>query len=104
MEKQVTEGAVAGANNGQSAAGAAKCPVAHGARGHGNRDWWPDALDISVLHRNSSLSDPMGAEFDYAKEFETLDLDAVMKDLNAVMTDSQDWWGEDVGDYGVRMR
>ena len=60
MEKKVTEAAAAVANNDQTVAGAAKCPVAHGARGRRNREWWPDALDISVLHRNSSLSDPMG--------------------------------------------
>src|ERR1051325_6253535 len=88
MEKQVTEAAVAGTHNDETVAGAAKCPVAHGARGRRNRDWWPDALDISVLHRNSSLSDPMGAGFDYGKEFESLDLDAVIKDLHVLMTDS----------------
>src|SRR5690349_2748240 len=91
------------ANNGQTAADAAKCPVAHGARGHRNRDWWPDALDISVLHRNSSLSDPMGAEFDYAKEFNSLDLNAVIQDLHKLMTDSQDWWPADFGHYGGLM-
>ena len=105
MEKQITEAAPAVPNNGQPVAGA-KCPVAHGVRGPRNRDWWPDALDISVLHRNSSLSDPMGDRFDYAKEFESLDLDAVIKDLHALMTDSQDWWPADFGHYGplfVRM-
>jgi catalase-peroxidase len=100
MEKEVVETAAAVANNGQTVAGAAKCPVAHGARGHRNRDWWPEALDISVLHRNSNLSDPMGAGFDYAKAFESLDLDAVIKDLHALMTDSQDWWPADFGHYG----
>ena len=79
MEKQTNEAAVAGAHNDN---GASKCPVAHSARGRRNRDWWPDALDISTLHRNSSLSDPMGRGFDYAKEFESLDLDAVIKDLH----------------------
>ena len=63
-----------------------KCPFT-GARGHVNRDWWPDALDVSVLHRNSTLSDPMGEAFDYAKEFKTLDLNAVIKDLHALMTE-----------------
>jgi catalase-peroxidase len=100
MEKQLTETAVADANNDQTVAGAAKCPVAHGARGRRNRDWWPDALDISVLHRNSTLSDPMGDGFDYARAFESLDLDAVIKDLHALMTDSQDWWPADFGHYG----
>src|SRR4051794_38820750 len=103
MEKEVTEAAAAVANNDRTVAGAAKCPVAHGARGRRNREWWPDALDISVLHRNSSLSDPMGDGFDYAKEFESLDLDAVIKDLHAVMTDSQDWWPADFGHYGGLM-
>ncbi len=100
MEKEVIEPAAAVSNNGQTVAGAAKCPVAHGARGRRNRDWWPEALDISVLHRNSSLSDPMGNGFDYAKAFESLDLNAVIKDLHALITDSQDWWPADFGHYG----
>jgi catalase-peroxidase len=83
--------------------GAGKCPFAGGTRGRTNRDWWPDALDVSVLHRNSGKSDPMGASFDYAKEFDTLDLNAVIKDLNALMTDSQDWWPADFGHYGGLM-
>ncbi len=83
---------------------AGKCPVNHGgSRGRRNREWWPDALDIEMLHRNSVLSDPMGAGFDYAKEFETLDLDAVIADLHALMTDSQDWWPADFGHYGGLM-
>jgi len=76
---------------------AGKCPFTHG---HTNRDWWPDHLDIQVLHRNSNLSDPMGEAFDYAKEFKTLDLNAVIKDLQALMTDSQPWWPADFGHYG----
>jgi catalase-peroxidase len=76
-----------------------KCPVA-GIRHHTNRDWWPTQLDVQVLHRNSALSDPMGKEFDYAKEFKSLDLDAVVKDLRALMTDSQEWWPADFGHYG----
>ena len=79
-----------------------KCPFT-GARGRGNRDWWPDALDVSVLHRNSTLSDPMGEAFDYAKEFKTLDLNAVIKDLHALMTESQEWWPADFGHYGGLM-
>jgi catalase-peroxidase len=79
-----------------------KCPFT-GSRGRGNRDWWPDALDVSVLHRNSTLSDPMGGTFDYAKEFKTLDLNAVIKDLTALMTESQDWWPADFGHYGGLM-
>jgi catalase-peroxidase len=81
----------------------AKCPFSGGAHGFKNRDWWPDALDVSVLHRNSTLSDPMGEAFDYAKEFKTLDLDAVIKDLTALMTDSQEWWPADFGHYGGLM-
>jgi len=79
---------------------AGKCPFTGGSRRHTNRDWWPDMLDIQVLHANSALSDPMGEAFDYAREFETLDLDAVIKDLTALMTDSQDWWPADFGHYG----
>lgn len=77
-----------------------KCPVTGGTRGHTNRDWWPDQLNLSVLHLHSALSDPMGEAFDYAKEFKTLDLDAVVRDLRALMTDSQDWWPADFGHYG----
>src|SRR6201997_3563974 len=100
MEKEV-KGAVA--NNEQTVAGAAKCPVAHRPPARRNRDWWPDALDISVLHRNSSLSDPMGDGFDYAEKFKTLDLNAVIKDLNVLMTNSQNWWPADFGNYGGLM-
>jgi len=77
-----------------------KCPM-HMTRT--NRDWWPDALSIEMLHRNSPLSDPMGKEFDYAKEFKTLDLNAVIKDLQALMTNSQEWWPADFGHYGGLM-
>jgi catalase-peroxidase len=80
-----------------------KCPFPGGKRAHTNRDWWPDALDVSVLHRNSILSDPMGEAFDYAKEFKTLDLNAVIKDLHALMRDSQEWWPADFGHYGGLM-
>ena len=79
---------------------AGKCPFTGGARGAMNRDWWPNQLDIQVLHRNSNLSDPMGKDFDYAKEFKSLDLNAVIKDLRALMTDSQEWWPADFGHYG----
>ena len=75
---------------------AGKCPF----QAHTNRDWWPDQLSLQGLHGNSSLSDPMGKEFDYAKEFKSLDLNAVVKDLHALMTDSQAWWPADFGHYG----
>jgi catalase-peroxidase len=77
---------------------AGKCPVVH--KNFTNRDWWPEQLNIGVLHHTSPLSDPMGEAFDYAKEFESLDLNAVIKDLRALMTDSQDWWPADFGHYG----
>ncbi|HEY4135884.1 MAG TPA: catalase/peroxidase HPI [Alphaproteobacteria bacterium] len=81
---------------------AGKCPVMHGAapRSRMNRDWWPNQLDISVLHQHSPQSNPMGEAFYYAKEFKSLDLNAVIKDLHALMTDSQDWWPADFGHYG----
>jgi catalase-peroxidase len=98
-----------------------KCPVPHGENPstktetaspmHGavthnsrkitrNEHWWPDRLDLAVLHQNTKLADPMGQDFDYAAEFKTLDLDAVIKDLHALMTDSQSWWPADYGHYG----
>ena len=79
---------------------AGKCPFTHA---HTNRDWWPNQLNLQVLHQNSSLSDPMGKAFDYAKEFKSLDLNAVIKDLHALMTDSQEWWPADFGHYGGLM-
>jgi catalase-peroxidase len=81
-------------------AGAGKCPVVHTKAFRGNRDWWPDQLNIQVLNQHSALSDPMGEAFDYAKEFKSLDLDAVIRDLHALMTDSQEWWPADFGHYG----
>ena len=72
-----------------------KCPVVHT-----NRDWWPNQLNIQVLHQHSALSNPMGEAFDYAKEFKSLDLNAVIKDLHALMTNSQEWWPADFGHYG----
>ena len=80
--------------------GAGKCPVIHGSKGQNNRGWWPEHLDVGILHTNHPSADPMGEAFDYAKEFESLDLDAVIKDLTALMTDSQDWWPADFGHYG----
>jgi len=79
---------------------AGKCPVVHTTIARANRDWWPNQLDLSVLHQHSTLSDPMGEAFDYAKEFNSLDLNAVIKDLHALMTDSQEWWPADFGHYG----
>ena len=77
-----------------------KCPFTGGNPAHTNRDWWPNQLNLQVLHQHSTLSDPMGEAFDYAKEFKSLDLNAVIKDLHALMTDSQDWWPADFGHYG----
>jgi catalase-peroxidase len=83
-----------------------KCPFSNGVVKHasagakGNPDWWPNQLNLGILHQQSSLSNPMQEEFDYAKEFNSLDLDAVIKDLNALMTDSQEWWPADFGHYG----
>ena len=74
--------------------------IAAGARGMSNKDWWPNQLNLKVLHQHSPLSNPMGKDFDYAKEFKSLDLAAVKKDLRALMTDSQDWWPADFGSYG----
>jgi catalase-peroxidase len=109
-------------NEGVKMSNEAKCPVPHGASPnvtatetaspmHGavtlnsrkitrNEHWWPDRLDLAVLHQNTKLADPMGQDFDYAAEFKTLDLDAVIKDLHALMTDSQSWWPADYGHYG----
>jgi catalase-peroxidase len=77
-----------------------KCPFNHGASSPTNRDWWPNQVNLKVLHQHSDLSDPIGKEFDYAKEFKSLDLNAVTKDLQALMTDSQEWWPADFGHYG----
>ncbi len=75
-------------------------PTPKGTRPRTNKDWWPNQLDLSVLHHHSSLSDPMGENFDYAEAFKTLDLDALKQDLIKVMTTSQDWWPADYGHYG----
>src|SRR5579863_6045888 len=79
----------------------AKCPFRPTqAGGPTNANWWPNQLNLKILHQNSNLSDPMGQEFDYEKEFQSLDLDAVIKDLHTLMTESQDWWPADFGHYG----
>ena len=83
-----------------------KCPVMHGVSKNAvstnvsNRDWWPNQLNLKMLHQHSPLSDPMDPDFDYVEAFKTLDLDALVKDLHALMTDSQDWWPADYGHYG----
>jgi catalase-peroxidase len=91
----------------QKLAGEAKCPFTNGARKHTtlsgiptNADWWPNQLNLKILHQRSPLSDPMGESFNYAEEFKSLDLHAVIKDLHALMTDSQSWWPADYGHYG----
>jgi catalase-peroxidase len=86
--------------------GDAKCPFSHGARKHTvagtptNADWWPNQLNLRILHQHSQLSNPMGETFNYSEEFKSLDLDGVVKDLHALMTTSQDWWPADYGHYG----
>ena len=85
-----------------------KCPVPHAgmtsaSRGTSNRDWWPNQLNLNILHQHAPASNPMGADFDYAKEFKKLDLAAVKKDLADLMTDSQEWWPADWGHYGGLM-
>jgi catalase-peroxidase len=86
--------------------GDAKCPFSNGARKHTvagtptNANWWPDQLNLKILHQHSALSNPMGEAFNYAEEFKSLDLDAVIKDLHDLMTASQDWWPADYGHYG----
>src|SRR5262245_27088433 len=77
-----------------------KCPFTHASGGPSNRDWWPNQLRLDILHQHSSLSNPMGGDFNYAEQFKSLDLAAVKKDLLALMTDSQDWWPADFGHYG----
>src|SRR5215471_17359931 len=79
----------------------AKCPFHHApSKGTSNQDWWPEQLNLAILHQHSSLSNPMSEEFNYAEEFKSLDLNAVIADLEKLMTDSQDWWPADFGHYG----
>ena len=92
-------------NQKQNLATEAKCPFSNGARRHtaggpANAAWWPNQLNLKILHQHSSLSNPMDQGFNYAEEFKSLDLDAVTKDLHALMTASQAWWPADYGHYG----
>ncbi len=93
--------------DGNQSPSAGQCPVVHGSAprhtsfgGRSNRDWWPNALNVRILHQHSNLANPLGEAFDYAKEFETLDLEALKQDLFALMRTSQDWWPADYGHYG----
>ena len=101
MESNTSQSTTAYNTNGES-----KCPFTGGmlkrsaGGGTSNRDWWPNLLNLNILRQHSSLSNPMEAEFDYAREFKSLDLAAVKKDIVALMTDSQDWWPADYGHYG----
>ncbi|HTV65226.1 MAG TPA: catalase/peroxidase HPI [Bryocella sp.] len=104
MEKEfaATAGATA-PDTQQSSSTESKCPVAHGngrSKPQTNTTWWPNQLNVNILHQHSPKSDPMGKEFNYAEEFKSLDLNAVVKDLRALMTESQDWWPADFGHYG----
>ena len=108
MEKKLTTaaGTPVPENQEQNLSTEAKCPFSGGTRTHAtagartNADWWPNQLNLKILHQHSPLSDPMGEAFNYAEEFKSLDLDAVIKDLHALMTDSQAWWPADFGHYG----
>ena len=104
MDKQLTAtaGTPVPADQGQTLSTESKCPVSGGTRRHTftNVDWWPNQLNLKMLHQHSPLSNPMDKEFNYAKEFKSLDLNAVVKDLHALMTTSQEWWPADYGHYG----
>ena len=108
MEQKLTTaaGAPVPDNQAQDSSTETKCPVSGGARKHTmagaptNADWWPNQLNLKILNQHCTLSDPMGEAFNYAEEFKSLDLDAVIKDLHALMTDSQEWWPADFGHYG----
>ncbi|HRZ77129.1 MAG TPA: hypothetical protein P5248_07165, partial [Bacteroidales bacterium] len=95
-----------GQGAGHEGTGASKCPHAGGmlrtsaSGGRSNREWWPDQLKLGILRQHSSLSDPMGQDFSYAKEFQKLDLAGVKQDIVSLMTRSQEWWPADYGHYG----
>ena len=105
-EKQVLAGVPGPGNTEPELSTESKCPVMHGAHTHtiggalSNEQWWPNQLNLKMLHQHSPLSDPMHKEFNYAEEFKSLDLNDVIKDLRALMTDSQEWWPADFGHYG----
>ena len=106
MDKQ-TQPKAAMDTNGHNGNGEGKCPVVHGAlrnpvagRGTGNREWWPDQLNLGILHQHAPASNPLGADFNYAEAFKKLDYKALKADLTKVMTDSQEWWPADWGHYG----
>ncbi|MFP4161018.1 MAG: catalase-peroxidase, partial [Ectothiorhodospira sp.] len=91
---------------GNDVASAGKCPVLHGgntAVGNSIMDWWPNALNLDILHQHDTKTDPLGPDFDYAEAFKKLDLEAVKQDLRNLMTESQDWWPADWGHYGGLM-
>ncbi len=105
MEKELATaaGASVPGKQQQTTSAESKCPVAHGngrPKPQTNESWWPNQLNVNILHQHSPKSDPMGKEFNYAEEFKSLDLNAVIKDLHALMTDSQEWWPADFGHYG----
>jgi catalase-peroxidase len=104
MEKELATSAGASAPGSQQTPSTeSKCPVAHGngkPKPQSNSGWWPNQLNVNILHQHSPKSDPMGKAFNYAEEFKSLDLNAVVKDLHALMTDSQEWWPADFGHYG----
>ncbi len=102
MEKELTTAVGGPVPKQQDVSTGAQCPVANGAHRHAltNAEWWPNQLNVQILHQHSPSSNPMEKEFNYAAEFKTLDLDAVIKDLHALMTDSQEWWPADFGHYG----
>ena len=103
MEKELATAAGTVPGSQQTSSAESKCPVAHGngrPKPQTIESWWPNQVNVNILHQHSPKSDPMGKEFNYAKEFKSLDLNAVIKDLHALMTDSQEWWPADFGHYG----